>query len=88
MDGTEESITGVIEELNTYGLHSGLKINIEKTSCMAIESLNENEINAQLNDKFVKELKILGVQMNRDVAHVADHNIQLKIPTIKNGMAQ
>ena len=50
---------------------------------MAIGCLNEDKINPQLKVKFVKELTILGVQMNRDLANITDHNIQLKMPTIK-----
>ena len=30
LDGTDTSVTGAIEELNEFGLQSGLKINIEK----------------------------------------------------------
>ena len=88
LDGTETSVTGAIGELHKFGLQSGLKINIEKTCCMAIGTLPEEEINTELNINFVKKLKILGVLVDRDMKNATDDNIQLKMPVIKNELAQ
>ena len=88
LDGTERSITGAIEELNKFGLQSGLKINREKTCCMTIGTLRDEQVNTELNMNFVKKLKILGIIVDRDMTNVTDDNIQLKMPAIKNELAQ
>lgn len=88
LDGSERSITGSIEELTIFGQQSGLKVNVEKTSCMAIGTLTEDQVNLDHNINFVNELTILGIKIDRDIKNVADRNIELKIPAIKNELEQ
>ena len=88
LDGSERSITGSIEELTTFGRQSGLNINIEKTACMAIGTLEENEVSTSYSIKIVKELSILGILIDRDAANITDRNIQLKMPKIKKEIEQ
>ena len=44
LDGSKNSILGVVEELSEFSMQSGLKLNWEKTSCMPIGSLIPQEI--------------------------------------------
>ena len=88
LDGTKRSIEGSIEELNKFGLQSGLKINIEKTSCMAIGIFRKDQIRTKYDIDFVEQLTVLGIQVDRDLTNVADNNIQFKMPALKNELAQ
>ena len=87
-DGTERSIVGSIEELHEFGCHSGLKINIEKTSCVPIGITKLDQITTNINIRFVDTLTILGIQIDNSLDNITDNNIQLKIPKIKNELAQ
>ena len=88
LDGTERSIAGAVDELNLFSHQSGLKINIEKTSCLAIGSSAKNRSSEEHAVHFVKELTILGIKIDNDITNVADRNIQLKIPSIKKDLQQ
>ena len=61
LDGTERSIVGSIEELHEFGCHSGLKINIGKTSCMPIGITTGQELPSawQLLSYGIKKLQIV-----------------------------
>lgn len=83
LDGTNKSISGSIDELTRFGQQSGLKINVEKTSCMAIGTLTENCVSTTHNINIAKELTILGIKIDRNIESVADNNIQLKTTSIK-----
>ena len=88
LDGSERSLKGAITEFDEFGRQSGLKINIEKTSCMWIGNTPENTINIEQNITFTNELKILGITINNDLTNIADVNLSLKIPTIKKEIEQ
>ena len=88
LDGNARSITGTIKELNTFGLQSGLKINIEKTSCMAIGTTTADQVGSTASINFADKLTILGIQIERDITNAIDNNIQLKMPIIKKEIAQ
>ena len=65
LNGTKESLEGSIEELTVFGNHSGLKINLEKTSCMPIEIMKTDHIDTLFNISFVNSLTILGIHICR-----------------------
>ena len=89
LDGTEGSIVGAMEELSKFSSRSGLNINVEKTSCMAIGTLKESEIiSASYNVNIVRELTVLGLRIKLDAENVADENLQLKMPEIKKEIEQ
>ena len=88
LDGTNKSISGSIEELARFGHQSGLKVNVEKTSCMPIGTLTENCVSTVHNIDIVKELTILGIKIDRNIESVADNNIQLKTTSIKRELEQ
>ena len=64
------------------------RVNIDKTTCMTIETLHEHELISKFNLKFVNEIKILGILMDRDAKNVTDKNLQLKMPMIKTEIEQ
>lgn len=88
LNGTKESLEGSIEELTVFGNHSGLKINLEKTSCMPIGITKTDHIDTLFNINFVNSLTILGIHIERDLTSISDKNIQLKIPKIKSELSQ
>ena len=88
LDGTSRSITGSIEELKKFGDQSGLKINIEKTCCMAIGTSIRAQINTEFNIKFEDKLTILGIELDPNLTNIADRNIEVKMPAIKKELAQ
>ena len=54
LDGSEHSLNGATEELNTFSTQSGLKLNWEKTSCLPLGSLNPPE---HSNENIVNKIK-------------------------------
>ena len=61
LDGTDRSLKGAINELVRFASISGLKVNIEKTSCMPIGSLQDYQVPNGMDIKLVNEIKILGI---------------------------
>ena len=55
---------------------------------MAIGTLTEDQVNTSCNINFAEKLTILGIQIDRDLTNITENNIQLKMPTIKNELAQ
>ena len=88
LDGTERSIKGSIEEMQEFGSQSGLKINTGKTSCMPIGITHTDSISRNININVVNTLDILGIRIDRNLTNITDNNIQLKMPQIKNELAQ
>ena len=84
LDGSEGTISGAVEELTKFSQQSGLGINLEKTSCMAIGSSPQNQTHEVL--QFVDELTILGIKIGRHLKDVTDNNIQTKLPIIKKDL--
>ena len=88
LDGTERSLKGAVEELIKFADISGLKVNLEKTFCMPIGTLQCSQMSPTLGVKFVDEINILGIHFNRNLASLADENLKLKLPTIQHDIAQ
>ena len=55
---------------------------------MAIGTIQNEKVNTEFHMNFVKKLKVLGITVDRKMANVTDDNIQLKMPAIKNELAQ
>ena len=87
VDGTERSIKGAVKELVTFGNHSGLKINIDKTVGMSIGTLPDQN-STGYNIKFVEQMTVLGIKIDRNGTNVTECNMQLKMPTLKNELEQ
>ena len=60
LDGSTASLRGALQELIKFSELSGLKVNLDKTSCLPIGTLEAGQVSSELNVKIVKELKILG----------------------------
>ena len=60
LDGIEKSVKGAMKELVKFTYLSGLKVNIDKTSCLPIGTLITDNISRNLGIKIVEELRILG----------------------------
>ena len=88
LDGSERSIAGSLKELQKFGDQSGLKINVEKTACMAVGTSSENEVSTKYRTMLVNELTILGIRIDREAKDAADRNIQLKMPVLKSEIEQ
>ena len=83
LDGSEDSIAGAVNELVSFSQQSGLKINLEKTSCMPIGISSGAQQNTEHNMRIVDELTVLGITLDRNVADVTDSNIEKKVVAIK-----
>ena len=55
---------------------------------MAKGTLRENEVVTNYNINLVKELKILGIVIDRNATNISDSNLQLKMPMIKREIEQ
>ena len=88
LDGSIESLRGAANELVQFARVSGLKANLEKTSCLPIGILTRNQLPDNLDIKVVDELKVLGTTFSTDVDQVAEKNIQSKITSIRREIAQ
>ena len=88
LDGTSKSIEGAVTELLRFAHFSGLKINVEKTSCLPIGILKAKDLPADLGIKIVDELKILGTKVSTDIDRIAEENIQEKIRAIQREIEQ
>ena len=88
MDNTAGSIIGALEELETFSNMSGLKLNIEKTSCM---SFGPNELNDDVNNlgiNWVDKMKVLGVFFPKDIDNISEININPKLVQIRKEIDQ
>ena len=63
---------------------SGLKLNVEKTSCMPIGDTENSNIVNNYNIKWVDEMKILGVLFSRYNKDITERNMQTKLVQIQN----
>ena len=91
LDGSERSLNGATEELAKFSSESGLKLNWEKTSGLFIGSQNSpdyssNELIKKI--KWVDEIKILGIYFTRNVTNITDNNLEKKLSTLENEIAQ
>ena len=88
LDGSDSSVSGAIEELNEFGKHSGLRINVEKTSCMTIGSLAGKCASTKYKINNVENLTILGINIGSDLKNITEQNMDIKMPKIKNEIEQ
>ena len=88
LDGSAASIKGALQELIKFADLSGLKINLDKTSCMPIGSSTASQIPSTLNIKVVEELKILGICLSNNTDHLIERNLIEKLPSIRRDIEQ
>ena len=91
LDSSERSIIGATEELSIFSAQSGLKLNWEKTSCLALGPLKTPELynNSLVNKiKWVNEIKILGIYFKRSISNITEENLEKKVMLLQNDIAQ
>ena len=88
LDGSVDSLTGTINELVEFSNMSGLKVNLDKTSCLPIGTLTKNQLPGNLGIKIVDELKVLGTTFSTDINKIAEKNIQNKMSSIQREIEQ
>ena len=88
LDGSNRSLKGALDELRLFAKSSGLKVNVEKTSCLPIGTLSASQVSTDLNIKLVQEIKILGIYVTRCIDDITERNVRLKIPMIKREIEQ
>ena len=88
LNGSDASLKGAIDELLEFSKLSGLKVNVEKTSCLPIGTLNGDQIANELNIKVVGEIKILGIHVSKNIDTISERNIQIKLPAIRRDIEQ
>ena len=88
LDGSTASLRGALQELVKFSELSGLKVNLDKTSCLPIGTLEAGQISSELNVKIVKELKILGIYFNANINEITRRNLTDKINSIRREIEQ
>ena len=63
-------LRGALQELIKFSELSGLKVNLDKTSCLPIGTLEAGQVSSELNVKIVKELKILGIYFSANINEI------------------
>ena len=88
LDGSIASVTGALDELIKFAELSGLKVNVDKTSCLPIGSLQRSRIPSEFRVKVVDELKILGIYFSANTKEITKRNLREKINSIRQDIAQ
>ena len=91
LDSSERSLIGATEELSEFSVLSGLRLNWEKTCCLALGSripqqLTNNVLVNRLN--WVNEIKILGIYFKSNVTNITDSNLERKLVQLENEIVQ
>ena len=66
LENSSACLQGALQELGTFSAASGLRLNIEKTSCMQIGQPNRQHSEDSRGIKWVSQLKILGIHFTDD----------------------
>ena len=88
LENSTECLKGALQELNCFSEASGLRLNIEKTSCMQIGTTNPQHSVNNLGIKWVSHMKILGIIFTNDNNNITKCNLKPKIEQIQKAMAQ
>ena len=88
LDNQPGAIDDAIQEIQTFSVASGLKLNIEKTKCLPIGA-NTEPIQPNSNGiECVDELRILGITFNRNNKDITATNVTKKLPSIEKEILQ
>ena len=66
LENSSACFQGALQELGTFSAASGLRLNIEKTSCMQIGQPNQQHSEDSRGIKWVSQLKLLGIHFTDD----------------------
>ena len=88
LENSSECLKGALQELNKFSDLSGLRLNIEKTSCMQVGPLNPQHNENSQGIKWVNQMKILGIMFANDSNDITKRNLQPKIEQIQKEIAQ
>ena len=88
LNDTPSSVKAALSELNVFSDMSGLKLNVEKTSCLPIGGDSQKSRNETFGLKWVQELRILGVMFSTNNENITNKNIESKVMQIKKEIAQ
>ena len=88
LDSTPDSVRGSLYELQRFSEMSGLKLNVEKTSCMMFGSEGWCTHRNNFGLKWVQEMKILGVVFSQDLRNIAEINLRPKLIQIQKEIVQ
>ena len=83
LDGTDESLRGLIDILDKFHLISGLKINLGKCKAVWIGKIrfSNHKVCADLNLVWSNSFTLLGTEFDSDLANM-DNNFRKKIDEI------
>ena len=81
-------IRAALHELAKFSKVSGLRINVDKTKCLAIGNPIGISFISELGLSQVNELKVLGVLYNKSNENIAKQNIAEVMPKIKKEITQ
>ena len=88
LNNSPTCLKGALQELKAFSEVSGLRLNIEKSSCMQIGNTNQQH---RVNDhgiRWVNSLKILGITFTNDNNNITKNNLEPKILQIEREIAQ
>ena len=92
MDGSDESILNLMDELDCFENISGLRVNYQKTCAIWIGSMRKSEqiLCAGKNFKWSKDGKfnLLGIDFCTDVSQMPDLNYYKCLDSMKKSMSQ
>ena len=88
LKNSSNCIEGALQELKIFSEASGLRLNIEKTSCMQIGVQNQQHYENSQGIKWVSRLKILGVSFTTDNNDITQCNFEPKLLQIEKEIEQ
>ena len=88
LDSTPDSVRGSLQELQTFSEMSGLKLNVEKTSCMMFGADGRYTGENNFGLKWVQDMKVLGVVFPKNLKNVTEINIRPRLVQIEKEIVQ
>ena len=82
------SIRAILQELKQFNEVSGLRINMDKTKCLAIGNSADVSFIERLGLKQVNDLKVLGVIYNSSNTNIVKQNIAEILPYVNKEITQ
>ena len=79
---------GSLQELQTFSEMSGLKLNVEKTSCMMFGADGWCTTDNNFGLRWVHDMKVLGVVFTKDLKNVTEINIRPRLMQIEKEIVQ
>ena len=88
LKNSSDCLNGALQELKTFSEVSGLRLNIDKTSCLQIGRPNQQLCQNNHSVKFVTHMKILGISFTNNNDSITKRNIEPKLVQIEKEIAQ